>query len=1236
MLEGVECDPEGGEEEKVVQREVVYKMKAGAGRGKQKTRPLSFGLWNTCGLSRERQIYAEEVLSHDVLGLVETWGTHEKLSQSERWITCKGQCAESDPAAGVAIRLSLRASQAVLNSGSEGQRIVWVRLQGQFTNYFVVVVYLPQRHRDKAPRQDDTMDELAGVLEMGARDFKRDCVVVMGDMNLRLPRSTPGITGKYCVHGRADQGGERLMDLMYQHDLCAVSTMFRPRPGGRTIAEGKNKSQSLGSATYIPKTGGEGPKQIDYVLMSRRWSSSVESSRVRWSPSKHRWGHRWDHGLVEVMVKSRVAAPLERVPRTDWTALNDDGVKDAFNLAVQSKLREAGFEELETSEEDFESLQSVMMDAIEETVPKVPAPWGRAMQELSEESRKLFADRERAMQGAKRGTARWYKVYHEYRDAIYKSRRRDRRLLVESWVKDLAAHVRVGHAKEAAKVVRKLAGKREFSRDAPSRVFDRKGDGRLFDGPDDLAAAWGQFAREKFKATGREKRRPEMPELETCREEREGDVPSEEELEECLKALASGKATQGDCGDAVPVEAYRASEAAKQALFKVVRRVWREEEVPERMVRGIFCPIWKRKGSVDDMSKHRFVCLLSHVYKVLSALLHKRLIKEVEKSLPEWQAGFRPGRSTVDNIFALSRLIQLVIEADEKMLAVFIDFTAAFDSVAHKWLDEAMGKAGASDKSRAVFRAIYAKAIGAVRVRKASGEHVTSESFPIQRGVLQGDIFSPLLFVCALDSVMVQCDTAGEGVAKGGLALRRADYADDSILLEQSRKLWQLFSKLGVELNEEECYARAVAAVEERLNSIAEGAEELADMEVSVPKTYVMHIRPQGEMDVGKEDHDEFAKSKEAVLCSHCGEDFGSQRGLATHERLWCPERFRETYDSLFEVERILKVHGPPRRRYCLVEWKEVEGGWTRTGDVEEDRTWEPIHHLARFGAQDSIDRFWAEHPELNPERNIAGFGSDEPRCQWCCKLFKNSHGLKIHLGRGCRHKPVSKKGSQTERKIRRRKRVAAQARLPKVRIGAAELKNHFDSLLLGHSVEAGGEGTHAVEIRGAQAKSTFGKLMHLWDNDDLWLKTKLLLYQSGVLSVLTYGQEAWQLTEKIMTMLRGWNARCLARITGRTVREETVDPTFDLIKSIRVRRLRWVGHVLRKPEASLDRKALFTYKRPYPEGSVLMDVPPHGDIQELATQAKSREKWNVIVNQLNCQNLECGRSETRGEEDAS
>jgi hypothetical protein len=38
---------------------------------------------------------------------------------------------------------------------------------------------------------------------------------------------------------------------------------------------------------------------------------------------------------------------------------------------------------------------------------------------------------------------------------------------------------------------------------------------------------------------------------------------------------------------------------------------------------------------------------------------------------------------------------------------VSIDFVATFDSVSHKLLDQALAAAGASDKSRAIFRAIY-------------------------------------------------------------------------------------------------------------------------------------------------------------------------------------------------------------------------------------------------------------------------------------------------------------------------------------------------------------------------------------------------------------------------------------------------------------------------------------------------------------------------------------------------
>jgi hypothetical protein len=63
--------------------------------------------------------------------------------------------------------------------------------------------------------------------------------------------------------------------------------------------------------------------------------------------------------------------------------------------------------------------------------------------------------------------------------------------------------------------------------------------------------------------------------------------------------------------------------------------------VPEEMVRGLFVMVYKGKGSSDDMSKYRCICLLTHAYKLLSAVLLRRLARECEKWLPQSQAGFR-------------------------------------------------------------------------------------------------------------------------------------------------------------------------------------------------------------------------------------------------------------------------------------------------------------------------------------------------------------------------------------------------------------------------------------------------------------------------------------------------------------------------------------------------------------------------------------------------------------------
>ena len=97
---------------------------------------------------------------------------------------------------------------------------------------------------------------------------------------------------------------------------------------------------------------------------------------------------------------------------------------------------------------------------------------------------------------------------------------------------------------------------------------------------------------------------------------------------------------------------------------------------------------------------------------------------------------------------------------------MFIDYKAAFDSVSHKFVDRSLEKAGVSPKARAMFRAIYKAAAAFTEVAGADGKKARCEPFDINRGVLQGDVTSPLFFIVALEMILRHYDAAetGKGV----------------------------------------------------------------------------------------------------------------------------------------------------------------------------------------------------------------------------------------------------------------------------------------------------------------------------------------------------------------------------------------------------------------------------------------------------------------------------------------
>ena len=86
--------------------------------------------------------------------------------------------------------------------------------------------------------------------------------------------------------------------------------------------------------------------------------------------------------------------------------------------------------------------------------------------------------------------------------------------------------------------------------------------------------------------------------------------------------------------------------------------------------------------------------------------------------------------------------------------AVFIDYKAAFDTVSHKFVDEALGNAGVSTKVRTMFRAVYKAAVAFTTVAGTDGKQIRSETFDISRGVVQGDVMSRLFFIMALELIL--------------------------------------------------------------------------------------------------------------------------------------------------------------------------------------------------------------------------------------------------------------------------------------------------------------------------------------------------------------------------------------------------------------------------------------------------------------------------------------------------
>ena len=82
-------------------------------------------------------------------------------------------------------------------------RILLARFRGRYTNLTIIVVYMPTSVRSN-PSQEDTYKDLRQVLNQIS---KHDAVILMGDFIAKLARGPDAHVGRWCIHTRANAGG---------------------------------------------------------------------------------------------------------------------------------------------------------------------------------------------------------------------------------------------------------------------------------------------------------------------------------------------------------------------------------------------------------------------------------------------------------------------------------------------------------------------------------------------------------------------------------------------------------------------------------------------------------------------------------------------------------------------------------------------------------------------------------------------------------------------------------------------------------------------------------------------------------------------------------------------------------------------------------------------------------------------------------------------------------------------
>ena len=219
-------------------------------------------------------------------------------------------------------------------------------------------------------------------------------------------------------------------------------------------------------------------------------------------------------------------------------------------------------------------------------------------------------------------------------------------------------------------------------------------------------------------------------------------------------------------------------------LTEILNSIVDAEHVPPSLKLGITIPIYKGGGKDPlDRNSYRGITLNSAISKVLESLILDRLeplFSEAGVPHPN-QSAYKKRVSCADAILATQEIINRYLQEGSRVYMCLYDLQKAFDSVEFPVLLKRLFDVGVNSKTWRLLRSWYTDCKSSVRLK----QHV-SAAFPLERGVRQGSILSPALFLLVMDPLLRQLQSQSIGVSVNSTYAGGYLHADDIRTLASS------------------------------------------------------------------------------------------------------------------------------------------------------------------------------------------------------------------------------------------------------------------------------------------------------------------------------------------------------------------------------------------------------------------------------------------------------------------